>query len=130
MLNYKGYLGRVEFDAEADALNGQVFNTRDVITFQGQSVEEVKQAFRDSVEEYLKFCEECGKEPDKPFSGQFMTRIDPELHREISAEAAASKMSLNAWVESQLRAKVALRSGPKKKNAAGGQQTKQKSSAK
>lgn len=103
MFNYKGYIGQVEIDEEAGLLHGQVVNTRDVITFQGESVAETKQAFHDSVDEYLAFCKEHGKEPDKPFSGQFMTRISPELHRAASARAAAEAMSLNAWVESLVR---------------------------
>ena len=106
MFNYKGYIGQVEIDEDAGLLHGQVVNTRDVITFQGESVAETKQAFHDSVDEYLAFCKEHGKEPDKPFSGQFMTRISPELHRAASALAAAEAMSLNAWVESLVRSGV------------------------
>lgn len=103
MFQYKGYLGQIEIDEEAGLLHGHVINTKDVITFQGESVEETKQAFYDSVDEYLEFCADHGQEPDKPFSGQFMTRISPDLHRAASAQAAAEKMSLNAWVESLVR---------------------------
>ncbi|RCS43926.1 type II toxin-antitoxin system HicB family antitoxin [Bremerella cremea] len=110
MFQYKGYLGRVEIDEEAGLLHGQVINTQDVITFQGESVEETKQAFHDSVDEYLKFCADHGKEPDKPFSGQFVTRISPDLHRAASAQAAIEKMSLNAWVESLVRQGVETQS--------------------
>ena len=58
MLRYKNYIGQVNFDDEADIFYGEVINTRDVITFQGKSVKELKKAFADSVEDYLVFCKE------------------------------------------------------------------------
>ena len=103
MMEYKGYIGRVEFDAEAGIFHGEVVNTRDVVTFQGESVSELKTAFRDSVDDYLAFCAERGEKPDKPFSGQFVTRIPPELHRQVNIAASLSGKSLNAWVSDQLR---------------------------
>lgn len=106
MMEYKGYVGKVEFDDEALVFHGEVINTRDVITFQGESVGELTQAFHDSVNDYLAFCKERGEAPDKPFSGQFVTRISPELHRQVNAAAAVSGKSLNAWVTEQLQAAV------------------------
>ncbi|WP_145429551.1 type II toxin-antitoxin system HicB family antitoxin [Symmachiella dynata] len=105
-MEHKGYLGKVEFDDEAAIFHGEVINTRDVITFQGASVSELKQAFHDSVDDYLAFCQERGEAPDKPFSGQFVTRITPELHRQVNAAAAVSGKSLNAWVTEQLQSAV------------------------
>ena len=87
------------FDDEAGILHGEVVDTQDVITFQGKSVREVKKAFKDSVDEYLAFCEEQGREPSKPFSGQFITRTDPEVHRRcFSASKVQGYKSFNAWV--------------------------------
>lgn len=103
MMEYKGYLGKVEFDDEAGIFHGEIINTRDVITFQGQSVKELTQAFRASVDDYLDFCKQRGEAPEKPFSGQFVTRIPPELHRQLNAAAAVSGKSLNAWVTEQLQ---------------------------
>ena len=68
MMEYSGYVGHVIFDDEEDIFHGEVVNTRDVITFQGKSVEEILQAFHDSVDEYLVWCKERNKAPDKPFS--------------------------------------------------------------
>jgi predicted HicB family RNase H-like nuclease len=106
MMQYKGYIGKVEFDDEAAVFHGEVINTRDVITFQGESVNALTQAFHDSVDDYLAFCNERGEAPDKPFSGQFVTRIAPELHRQVHVAAAVSGKSLNAWVTEQLQAAV------------------------
>jgi predicted HicB family RNase H-like nuclease len=71
MMEYKGYLSRIEFDDEAEIFHGEVINIRDVITFQGKTVDELRKAFEDSVEDYLAFCAERGEEPDKPFSSRF-----------------------------------------------------------
>lgn len=107
MMEYQGYIGIVEFDGDAGLFHGEVINTRDVITFQGKSVHELKQAFSASVDDYLEFCHERGEEPDKPFSGQFMTRIPPDLHRQVNLAASLSGKSLNAWVSEQLQIAVA-----------------------
>ena len=102
MMEFKGYVGRVQFDDEAGIFHGEVVNTRDVITFQGSAVAELRKAFRDSVDDYLAFCEERGEAPEKPFSGQFVTRVTPDLHRKISLAAGMSGKSLNAWLTEQL----------------------------
>ena len=107
MMEYKGYVGKVEFDDEAGIFHGEVLDTRDVITFQGQSVAELKTAFEESIDDYLAFCKQRGEEPNKPFSGQFITRIPPELHRQVNLAASISGKSLNAWVVEQLQVAVA-----------------------
>ena len=118
MMKYKGYVGKVEFDDEAGIFHGEVLGTRDVITFQGRSVDELKTAFRESIDDYPDFCKQRGEEPDKPFSGQFVTRVPPELHRELSHAASISGKSLNAWVAEQLQATVARLKSMKRAKAA------------
>ena len=103
MLIYKGYIGHVEFDDEADIFHGEVINTRDVITFQGKSVAEIKKAFHESVDDYLAFCEERNEEPEKPFSGKFNLRLDPELHRQVYIAAKQQNMSLNQWIAEAIK---------------------------
>jgi predicted HicB family RNase H-like nuclease len=107
MMEYNGYIAKVEFDDEAEIFHGEVINLRDVITFQGTSVTELQQAFQESVEDYLAFCAERGEEPEKPFSGKFSVRIDPELHRQITLQARLANKSLNSWVSEQLQEAVA-----------------------
>ena len=102
MMYYKGYEAVVEFDDEGDLFHGEVINLRDVITFQGHSAAELKAAFRDSVEDYLAFCRERGEEPEKPYSGQFLVRTEPKLHKEISLAARRSGVSLNKWITAAL----------------------------
>ena len=102
MLNYKGYRGRVAFDDEAGLFHGEVLDLKDVITFQGKSVEELEHAFRDSIDDYLAFCQERGEEPDKPFSGRLMLRLPPALHREVYMQARREGKSLNQWIADKL----------------------------
>jgi predicted HicB family RNase H-like nuclease len=104
-MKYKGYTGVVEFDEESGSLYGRVIGLRDVITFQGESVAEVTQAFHDSVDDYLEFCAERGRTPDKPYSGQFVLRIDPGLHRALSHAAEEKGQSLTSLVEETLAAR-------------------------
>ncbi len=103
MLVHKGYMGHVEFDDEMEIFHGEVINTRDVITFQGSTVEEIKTAFIDSVEDYLAFCEERNEQPDRPFSGKLNLRLEPELHRKAYVAAKLNHMSLNQWITSAIR---------------------------
>ena len=119
MMEYKGYLGAVTFDAEAGLFHGEVLNTRDVITFQGDSVAELSRAFRESVDDYLAFCESRNESPDRPYSGQFMARIPTDLHRRIDLAARKTNKSLNSWVVEALRAAVEPASEPKTRRAAG-----------
>ena len=102
MLEYKGYTGNVEFDPEAGLFHGEVLDTRDVITFQGTSVEDLQQAFRDSVDDYLDFCQERNEEPEKPFSGRLMVRLSSDLHRKLYVEAKRGGKSLNQLISERL----------------------------
>jgi predicted HicB family RNase H-like nuclease len=107
-MEYKGYLGTVEYDAQARIFHGDVINTKDVITFQGTTVSEIEQAFRDSINDYLAWCKEDGVEPQKPYSGKFNVRLPPELHQQIAILAKKRRMSLNSFVEKALSDEVAL----------------------
>lgn len=101
-MKYKGYEAVVSFDEDAEVFHGEVMNTRDVITFQGKAVGELKKAFRESVDDYIAFCKERGETPEKPFSGTLIIRIEPALHRKLSVDAKKKKLSLNALIQERL----------------------------
>jgi predicted HicB family RNase H-like nuclease len=103
MLNYKGYSGYVTYDDEAKIFHGEVLDTKDVITFQGRSVDEIEKAFRESVDDYLEFCKERREKPDKPFSGKFVIRMSPDLHHQIFIKASKEGKSINKWVIEKLQ---------------------------
>jgi predicted HicB family RNase H-like nuclease len=107
MMEYKGYMGIVEYDDDARLFHGDVINTRDVITFQGTTVEEIEQAFKDSVDDYLAWCREEGTEPERPYSGKFNLRLSPELHKEVAIRAKKLKISINRFVEKALADEIA-----------------------
>jgi len=101
-MEYKGYIGKVEFDDEAGLFHGEVINVRDVVTFQGVTVKQLSKSFRDSINDYLEFCTERGEEPDKPYSGKFLVRVGPELHKAAAIRARVENKSLNSWVHDAL----------------------------
>ena len=103
MMEYKGYIGKVEIDDEAGILHGEIINIRDVITFEGTSVDEIQKAFRESVDDYLDFCAQRGESPEKPFSGKFVVRLPVELHRKAYIQAKLADKSLNGWVTDVLQ---------------------------
>jgi predicted HicB family RNase H-like nuclease len=102
MMEYKGYIGKAEFDDEANIFHGEVINIRDVVTFQGKSVTALRKAFKDSVDDYLDFCKERNESPDKPFSGKLMLRLNPEQHRKIFIHSRLEGKSLNTWIADAL----------------------------
>jgi predicted HicB family RNase H-like nuclease len=103
MMNYKGYAAKVEFDDEAMIFHGEVIGIRDVVTFQGKSIKEIEKAFHDSVDDYVDLCKERGEAPDKPFSGRFVVRVSPEIHRKVYVSAKKSGQSINAWLNKNLQ---------------------------
>ena len=106
MIEYKGYTGVFEFDPSIDAFHGRIVGLQDVVTFQGSSLDELRREMAESVEDYLDFCAEVGKKPEKPYRGEFLVRTTAELHRAAAIEAEASGMSLNAWVEATITSVV------------------------
>jgi predicted HicB family RNase H-like nuclease len=107
MMKYKGYTGYVQYDDEAKIFHGDVLGIKDVVTFQGTTVDEIEQAFKDSVDDYLAFCKERGEEPDRPFSGKFNLRIPPDLHAKLSKAAQLRGESLNNYIAKMLQKLVA-----------------------
>jgi predicted HicB family RNase H-like nuclease len=108
MMKHKGYIGHAVFDDEANIFHGEVMGLRDVVTFQGTSVDELRQAFIDSVEDYIAFCAKKGREPEKPFSGRFNLRLSAEEHEMCAIKAAEKGKSLNAWIRETLRVAAML----------------------
>ncbi len=98
MMTYRGYKGYFEYDEKADIFHGQVLGIKDVITFQGRSIDDLKIALKDSIDDYLEMCDQEGKSPEKPFSGKFSLRLSPEIHSKVAQAAASTHKSINSWV--------------------------------
>lgn len=102
-MEYKGYVsGPIDFDPDDGTFSGVVAGLSDVIHFEGTNAAELWDSFRGSIDEYLKLCEELGRQPDRPFSGKMLIRATPELHRKAALRAAAEGVSLSQWVAKQI----------------------------
>ncbi|MBF0132074.1 MAG: type II toxin-antitoxin system HicB family antitoxin [Magnetococcales bacterium] len=95
---HKGYAARIEYSDEDGCFVGRVVGIKPIITFHGESVTEIKQAFRESVDFYLETCAAKGESPDRPFSGKIMARVPPELHARAISVAESLSKSLNQFV--------------------------------
>jgi len=105
-MEYKGYIAVLELDSEKRVFHGSVVNTREVIAFQGSSVEELRREFEASVDFYLEVCAKHNREPEKPASGKFVVRIAPEMHHGLIKLAARESKSLNTVVRETLQERV------------------------
>ena len=107
-LHYNNYIGSVSF-SEIDAVfHGKVVGIKSLISFEGESVSALTDDFHKAIDEYLKFCEASGKEPEKPFKGSFNIRISADLHRELALTASSRGISLNSLVENAIRQAVSV----------------------
>lgn len=98
LLSYKNYNGTVEYSGEDACLYGKVIGLRSLISYEGSSIQELKQDFENAVDEYLQDCKERNVEPEQPYKGTFNVRIGPELHRDIAIYAIEHGKTLNAAV--------------------------------
>jgi predicted HicB family RNase H-like nuclease len=101
-MSYRGYSARVEFDDEDGIFTGRIAGIRDGVGFHADTVEGLREAFREAVEDYLETCVRLGKEPQRAFSGQMMFRVNPEVHRKAAIAAELAGKSLNQWAEEVL----------------------------
>ena len=96
-MTYKGYSARIEYSDEDECFVGRVAGIRDIITFHGESVEEIRQAFKESVDFYLETCAKRGETPNKAYSGKMFLRVPPEVHAAVAIAAETSGKSVNQW---------------------------------
>ena len=101
-MEYKGYFGTVEYSETDNILYGKVIGIGSLISYEGSSVDELRNDFESAVDDYLELCEEQGSAPDKTYKGSFNVRISPSLHRSLALYSAAHNQSLNASVESAI----------------------------
>lgn len=105
-MTYKGYVARVEYSDEDGCFVGHIAGISDVVGFHGDTVAELRAAFKEAVEDYLETCRKIGRSAQKPYSGRLMLRIPPELHARASFAAQVSGKSLNQWAVDALKRAV------------------------
>jgi predicted HicB family RNase H-like nuclease len=96
-MTYNGYAARIEYSDEDGCFIGHIAGIKDVIGFHAESVQELRMAFEEAVDDYLVTCKKAGREPQKPYSGRLMLRVPPEVHARAAMMAEAHGMSLNQW---------------------------------
>ncbi|WP_323036714.1 type II toxin-antitoxin system HicB family antitoxin [Pararhodobacter sp.] len=102
MTPYKGYSASIWLDSDDRLFHGTVEGIRDVIHFSGASIDELEASFHGSVDDYLAWCAEDGRMPEKPFSGKLAFRTTPEHHRLIAEAAMKRAQSINQWMDDAL----------------------------
>jgi predicted HicB family RNase H-like nuclease len=103
MLEFKGYLGSVEYSDEDEVLHGRLEFIRDLVTYEGMDARSLKAAFQEAVEDYLELCEAEGRKADVPLKGSFNVRPGRDLHRRAMLFAKRQGINLNTVVSDALR---------------------------
>ena len=106
-MEYKGYLGSVEFSEKDKVFFGKALGIRSLISYEGTTAEELINDFHNAVDDYLALCIEKGISPEISYKGSFNVRISPELHRQAVVYATSHQMSLNNFVETAIRKQLA-----------------------
>lgn len=107
MLQYKGFLGSVEFSEADGVFFGKIEGINALVNFEGESVKELTDAFHEGVEDYLIFCEEEGIEPHKSYSGALNVRLTPEIHSRVATLAKQTGVSINAFIRKAVENQIA-----------------------
>lgn len=102
MMEYKGYFGSAHYSDDDEVFFGKLEYIRALVSYEGMDVSSLQKAFKEAVDDYLTFCKETGKEPEKPFKGTFNIRIDPALHKKLVATAADQGVTLNSYIKDVL----------------------------
>lgn len=110
-MRYRGYQSIIRFSELDDCFYGKIEGLEDLISFEGRSVDELKAAFREAVDDYLEICRAAGKSPERPYKGSFNVRVDPELHRRAALQSARLGISLNQLIRTALEREVGARGG-------------------
>lgn len=105
-IEYKGYIGSIEYSPEDKCFFGKLKMIDDLVTFEATTADELENNFHNAVDEYLLTCKELNREPQKTYRGVFNVRIDPSLHKQIYKEALKAGISLNAFVQQVLKNQV------------------------
>ena len=98
-LTYKGYSATVEFDAEDRLFFGRLNGISDIVTFHGESADELVQAFEQAVDGYLAMSEQLGRAPQSPHVRRIVVRVPPDVHARAAALAQVEGKSLDIWAQ-------------------------------
>ena len=102
VFHYKDFMAVVRFSDADGCFFGRIEGIDDLVSFEGRSVDELRDALAAAAEDYLEICRKTGKPPQRSYKGSFNVRIDPELHRLAALKSASLGISLNQFVQSAI----------------------------
>ncbi len=102
VLNYKEFIASIHFSGEDEVFYGKILGINDLVTFEGQTVKELKRAFKEAADDYIATCGQQGKEPEKTYKGSFNIRLSPTVHRKVALIALQKNISLNDFVKAAI----------------------------
>ena len=102
-LEYKSYTGTLEYSLEDNLLFGKILGINDLVSYEGTTIEEIKSAFKEAVDDYLETCTELGKLPEKDYKGVFNIRTTRDIHKNIVMIAERENLKLNQLVNKALQ---------------------------
>jgi len=105
-ITYKEFIGTVSFASEDEVFYGKIEGINDLVTFEGSSVVDLKNAFQESVDEYIELCKELGKDVSRSFKGSFNVRVRPELHARAYQNALIHGKTLNQFIQEAIELKL------------------------
>lgn len=111
-LNYKGYIGSIEVSEEDNCLFGKILDLPNdtMISYEGETVEQIKSDFMEAVDAYIAYCKENGIAPHKSYSGSLNIRVSSETHSRIAYLAQQTGVSINAFIRQILDKQIAAMS--------------------
>lgn len=108
-MTYKGYIGSIEVSEEDNCLFGKVLalpcNTH--ISYEGDTVADLREDFHGAVDDYLEMCRAEGKEPQKSYSGALNVRISPDVHSKVAMLSKQAGISINAFIKAAVEKQIA-----------------------
>ena len=102
-MQYKGYVGSVEFSEEDGIFFGRILGIRSLISYDGKNAQELVDDFHGAVDDYLAMCAAEGITPEKAYNGSFNVRISAEMHKQAAICALQNNSTLNKIVEQALQ---------------------------
>lgn len=108
IMEYKGYVGSVEFSEQDYVFFGKVQGICSLISYEGTSAKELVKDFHDAADDYLRLCKEEGTLPEKAYNGSLNIRFkDSSIHKEAAIYAMNHKQSLNSFIKDAVKEKLA-----------------------
>lgn len=101
-IEYKNYIGSVEYSDEDKCFFGKVEMIDDLVTFEANTVEDLEKNFQEGINDYINTCQKLGREVQKSYKGVFNVRVSPKLHKLAYQKALKNNISLNALVGKSL----------------------------